>query len=251
MGIWLSVVWLIVVFALMLGLRRWVEVHIQGLAYLITGHPTVSMWIFFLIFLPGILVHELSHWLAATLLQVPTGQIVIWPKPQGKRAVLLGTVQVGRVDPVRNSLIGLAPLVSGSLLITLIGAHLQLDTLGNTLSAGHWQLAWDSVARSISLPDFWLWLYLLFAVANRMMPSPADREAWTQVAIFLVCLSAIVMAAGWTPHLDPEAQDVMKDIAGFLLYAFSLTVAIDLLMALVVGTMEMVVTIIRRQRVSY
>jgi hypothetical protein len=67
MNPWLSLVWLIIVFFLMLVLRRWIEAHVQGVAYLITDDPTVALWVFFLIFLPGTLVHELSHWLAAKL----------------------------------------------------------------------------------------------------------------------------------------------------------------------------------------
>jgi len=248
---WLSLVWLVVVFLLMLVLRRWVEAHVQGVAYLVTGHPALALWIFFLVFLPGTLVHELSHWLVAKLLVVPTGRIVLWPQTKGDGSVWLGAIQVARTDPLRSSLIGLAPLVSGSLLVAAIGAHLQLDALGSTLVGGNWELAAQALSRSTSLADFWVWLYLLFAIANRMLPSPADREPWKPVIIFLALLGLVVVGAGWTPQLSPDIRDAILNLVGFLLYAFALTVAIDLLVGLLIGLVEGLAVLVLRRRVPY
>ncbi len=251
MNPWFSLVWLVIAFVLMAGLRRWIEAHMQGVAYLVTGHPTVALWIFFLIFLPGTLVHELSHWLAAKLLGVPTGRIIIWPQAKRDGTLWLGAIQVGRADPLRSSLIGLAPLISGSLLVVLIGAHLQLGTLGDSLARGRWELVWEALIHSISLADFWLWVYLLFAIANRMLPSPADREPWKPVIVFFVILSVLIVGAGWTPRLTPETRKTILDVIGFLLYAFTLTVAIDLLVVLLIALVENIAVVVRRQRVSY
>jgi hypothetical protein len=251
MNPWLSLVWLVIVFFLMLGLRRWIEAHVQGVAYLVTGDPAVALWIFFLIFLPGTLVHELSHWLAAKLLGVRTGCIVIWPQAKRDGTLWLGAIQIGRADPLRSSLIGLAPLVSGSLMVALIGAHLKLDALGGAVASGRWDLVWEASVRSVSLPDFWLWLYLLFAIANRMLPSPADREPWKPVIIFLTFLSVIVISAGWTVRISPEARTTILDVVGFLLYAFTLTVAIDVVVALFLALAESIAVAIRQERVPY
>jgi hypothetical protein len=248
---WLSLVWLVIVFLLMLVMRRWVEAHVQGVAYLLTGHPALALWIFFLIFLPGTLIHELSHWLAAKLLVVPTGSIALWPQTKNDGSVWLGSIQVARTDPLRNSLIGLAPLISGSLLVTAIGAHLQLDALGSALLGGNWELAAQVLSRSTSLADFWVWLYLLFAIANRMLPSPADREPWKPVLIFLALLGLVIVGAGWTPQLSPDVRDAILNLVGFLLYAFALTLGIDLLMALLLGLTESLAALVLRRRVPY
>ena len=251
MDIWISVPWLIAAFALMLLLHRWLEAHLQGVAYLITGHPMVATWVFFILFLPGTLIHELSHWLMAKLLAVRTGRIEIWPQVKRNGAVWLGTVQVGRADPLRSSLIGLAPLVVGSILSALIGAHLHLDQMGSALAVGQPQIVWQSLGQSVTLPDFWLWIYLLFAIANRMLPSPADRQAWTPVIVFLALASATIIASGWTPQIDPGAHTVLRDVVGFLLYAFTLIVAVDVLVALVVAVAEVLTGLVRGQRIAY
>jgi hypothetical protein len=158
---------------------------------------------------------------------------------------------VAHVDPLRSSLIGLAPLISGSLLVALIGAHLQLDAVGDVFLSGDWQLVGQALLHSMSLPDFWLWLYLLFAVANRMLPSSADREPWKPVLVFLVLLSVIIVAAGWTPRLTSGASSAILDVVGFLLYAFTLTVAIDMLVALFIALIEGIAIVVRQQRVPY
>jgi hypothetical protein len=235
----------------MLGLRRWIEAHVQGVAYLVTGHPTVAMWIFFLIFLPGTLVHELSHWIVAKLLGVKTGRMVIWPEAKRDGSLWLGAIQVARSDPLRSSLIGLAPLISGSLLVVLIGSHLELDRLGDALISSRWERVWEALAYSASLPDFWLWLYLLFAVANRMLPSPADREPWKSVILFLALISIVVVSAGWTPRITPELSNTLLNIGDFLLYAFTLTVVIDVFMALLIAFLEGIAILVRQERVSY
>jgi hypothetical protein len=248
---WLSLVWLILVFLLMLVLRRWIEAHVQGLAYLITGDATVALWVFFLIFVPGILVHELSHWLVAKLLGVSTGRIVIWPQAKRDGSVWLGAIQIGKADPVLSSLIGLAPLISGSVLVVLIGAHLQLGDLGNAFASGRWERVGQALAYSLSMPDFWLWVYLLFAIANRMLPSPTDREPWKPVIVFLASLSLIILGVGGTPSLSEEIKNAILDVIGFLLYAFTLTVAVHILMALIIALIENITVAIRRQKVPY
>ena len=251
MELWISVPWLVVAFGLMLLLHRWLEAHLQGLACLITGHPRVAVWMFFIVFLPGTLVHELSHWLLAKLLGVRTGRLEIWPQEKRDGAVWLGAIQVGRADPLRSSLIGLAPLLVGSVVAAMIGGHLQLDTLGSALAGGDWPAFWQRLGRSIALPDVWLWVYLLFSIANRMLPSPADREPWKPVIVFLALLALVVVGAGWTPQLNPETRDAILNVVGFLLYAFALTLAIDLLVALLIGLAEGIAMLVLRRRVPY
>jgi hypothetical protein len=152
---------------------------------------------------------------------------------------------------VRGSLIGLAPLVCGSVLVALIGAHLHLDLLGKTLVSGQWDSAWAAIEQSFCTPDFWLWTYLLFAIANRMLPSPTDRQPWKPILIFLTLLSAALIVSGLRLNLNSDAQNVILDVIGFLLFAFSLTVVVDLIVVLALTILENVVVLIRQERVSY
>ncbi len=234
----------------MLVLHRWLEAHLQGLAYLITGHREVALWMFFVIFLPGTLVHELSHWLVACLLGVRTGRLEIWPRRK-KDAVWLGSVQVSRADPLRSSLIGLAPLITGSLAAVAIGTHLQLDTLGTLVLQGNWQAVWNELGASARLPDFWLWVYLLFSVANRMLPSPADREAWRPVLIFMGLVALALLLSGWRLELTENAHVLFREAVNFLIYAMTLIVVTDISAMILVAALETLVSVLKQQRVAY
>ena len=250
MEIWISILWLVVTFVAMLLLHRWLEAHLQGLAYLLTGHREVALWMFFVIFLPGTFVHELSHWFAARLLGVRTSRLEIWPRRQ-KNAIWLGSVQVSRTDPLRSSLIGLAPLITGSLAAAAIGTHLRLDTLSDLMTKGDWQAVWHELGVSAKLPDFWLWIYLLFSIANRMLPSPVDRQAWRPVLIFMGLVALVLLLSGWAPELTENVRILLQEAAHFLLYAMTLIVAIDVIAAVLVAVLETIVSLLKQQRVVY
>lgn len=235
----------------MILFRRWIEMHLQGFILLMTGHQGLAVWIFFLLFFPGILVHELSHWLMAKLLFVPTGRITIWPKVNRDGSVWLGTVEVGQTDTIRGSLIGLAPLISGSAIAVLIGMHLQLGGWGNALLALDLPLLSSAIGSSLTMPDFWLWLYLLFAIANRMLPSPSDREPWKPVVVLLAIVAVVWIASGWTPQLPVEVEQLIAELGGFLIYAFSVTAAIDMAVICLLAGVEGLLGLLLQRRVSY
>src|ERR1035437_2432032 len=67
------------------------------------------------LFLPGIIVHELSHILVAAILFVPVGSMEFAPKRHGN-AVKLGSVEIAKTDPIRRSIIGCAPFFMGLLI---------------------------------------------------------------------------------------------------------------------------------------
>lgn len=250
MEIWISILWLAATFVVMLLLQRWLEAHLQGLTYLLTGHREMALWMFFVIFLPGTIVHELSHWLVAHLLGVRAGRLEIWPRRQ-KGAVWLGSVQIGRADPLRSSLIGLAPLITGSCVVAAIGTHLRLDIMGGLMRQGDWQAVWHELSASARLPDFWLWIYLLFSVASRMLPSAADRQSWRPILLFVGLVSFALMLSGWTLDLGESVHKLFLEAVNFLLYAMTLIVAIDVIAVILIAVLEAIVGLLKQQRVVY
>ena len=64
------------------------------------------------LFLPGVIVHELSHMLVAAILIVPIGEIEFMPK-RTEGGVKLGSVAIGSCDPIRRAIIGFAPVFVG------------------------------------------------------------------------------------------------------------------------------------------
>jgi hypothetical protein len=243
---WFPLFWLAASFLILFLLRRWIGARVQAISYLLSGDLTVTMWLYFVAFLPGVVVHELSHWLMALILGVPRGKVRLWPERKSG-GVRLGSVMVKPVDPLRNSLVGLAPLLGGTAVVLLIGDWvLRLGEVGEALLGGRWEGLWRAVERSVHIPDFWLWLYFLFTVANAMMPSESDREPWPPVLIFLVLVSLLSIASGQIPRVAPELAGGVVAALSFLAYAFTLAVGVDLVFGAVLWPLEQALVVWRR-----
>ena len=117
----LTWLWLLLSIPPLLFLRRWISRHTQIILLLLTRNDEMAMLLNQLVFLPGVLLHELSHWLMARILGARTISISVWPDRQDDGSLRLGYVQTERVDFVREALIGVAPLLAGSALVVLIG----------------------------------------------------------------------------------------------------------------------------------
>ena len=118
-GPWVSLLWLIASLGLLVVVSRWLSQHVQGFLLLLLGSPDAVLYLTYLLLLPGIVLHELSHWTAAQLLGVETKGISIVPRKIRGKQILYGSVKIVPADALRNSLIGLAPLVAGSIAVLL------------------------------------------------------------------------------------------------------------------------------------
>ena len=69
-----GLVWLVVCLAPFLLVQRWLHRDIQAVFLLLTRRPELTIGLFSLLFFPGVLLHETSHFLMAVLLRVRTGR---------------------------------------------------------------------------------------------------------------------------------------------------------------------------------
>ena len=219
----------------LLAVKTWILNNLQELSLRWTRDPAVAMVLYFVVILPGVVVHELSHWLMATILGVRVSKISLGPVAKGRNSVSLGSVRVAKVDPLRASLIGVAPLLGATAAILLIGTLvLGLDDFVARLSAGGSQELPASLAAMVRVPDFWLWLYLIFAISNAMLPSESDMTAVRPVLIFLGILAAVLLLVGGIPSIPRDVVQAVGAVAGYLASAFALTLAVDVVFALVI-----------------
>lgn len=155
---------------------RQISLHIQYPFFVLTRSQDNATLAIFLLFLPGVFIHEAAHWTMARLLGLKTGKFRVWPKRQGKY-IGLGSVSVESRDPIRDSLVGIAPLLVGIVLVTIIGDIIFDTTAVSTrLTDGDWLGALIAFQQRVNRPSGLLWAYLLFTIANAMMPSASDRE---------------------------------------------------------------------------
>jgi hypothetical protein len=179
--------------------------------------------------LPGVFVHEGSHWLAAMLLGVRTGKFSLIPERTPDAGLRLGFVETEHVDPLRESLIGAAPLIAGSALIILVGYdRLGAGPVGAALGRGDVLAAAQAAQAMMRAPDFWLWLYFIFAVSNSMLPSASDRRAWWPVLGGAAVITGLLAYAGFGSVLVEAFTGPLEAAMRALASAFTLTVGLDL-----------------------
>ena len=132
------------------------------------------------LFLPGTILHELAHLLVAGIMLIPVGELSVLPEVDGE-SVKLGSVQIGKADPIRMSLVGIAPVIFG------VGAILFI------LSFLNFTVWWQAI----------LGLYLIFEIGNSMFSSKRDLEGvvWFLAAVILVGGAILLVLYFWQPLL--------------------------------------------------
>jgi len=248
---WTPLLWLAATLALLLLIERWIHRHLQGVMLLLTGNPELAVVLYALPLLPGVFLHEMSHGLAAILMGARVGRISIWPKLKGQR-IQLGFIPVERTDAVRASLIGLAPLLTGSAVILLIGYRVfGIGTIEAALVAGDWAGLTTELLRALKASDALIWAYVIFTVSNTMLPSRSDRQAWTPVFIFLLLVGALTWAVGLVPAIIESLSQPLTTALRWLAMMCTLTIAVDLPFALLLMLVERVLERVKGVRVDY
>jgi hypothetical protein len=252
MSIWGIFFWLLLSVPVLLWLERQIHQRLQETILLVTGHPDIAFVVYVLLFLPGVFLHELSHYLMATILFVRASKFSIWPKRQRNGMLRLGYVETARVDAVREALIGVAPVLFGSAVVLLIGYLVfNVGALGAALSGGRLADVFAAAEGLARVADPWLWLYLLFAVSNQMLPSASDRQAWPVVGLLAVLLAAGVYLLGIGPQLATNLAGPLGYALGLLASAFTITIAIDVPLLVLIWVARGVTTLLTGRRLRY
>ncbi|GAB4027706.1 MAG: hypothetical protein Fur0011_6370 [Candidatus Microgenomates bacterium] len=171
MGLLGAIVLATVAIILLSTLRTWLYFEFVALSLLIFKTNRVGKWLYTLIFLPGTILHELSHWLMAELLGVRTGEITILPDfetTEERGSERLGSVATASSGPLRSFMIGAAPFFTGLFILWILGSLLQ---------RGDWQL-WQYI----------LMFYGIIVVGSSMLLSKEDRRSWPFIAILVSSL---------------------------------------------------------------
>jgi hypothetical protein len=213
--------WFVLMLAPLVFLQRYLHREVQSVLLILTRDARLTIIIFQIIFLPGVFLHELSHLLTAKLLRVRTGGFSVIPRALPNGRLQLGYVETARSDIVRDSLIGAAPLIFGTLLVAYIAVYrLELRVLWDTFRNGQFDLFWWGIRLLPTVKDFFLWFYLAFAVSSTMMPSESDRHAWLELMISVGVIFAIALLIGAGPwmldNVAPLVSNFLSSVAVIL-----------------------------------
>jgi hypothetical protein len=214
-----GLLWFLLMLAPLIALQRVLHREIQTVLYLAGGrNAQLTMAVFSILFLPGVVLHEFSHFIVAKLLFVRTRGFSIIPKMMPEGYLRMGYVEVAETDIVRDSLIGAAPLILGNLVVAYIAIYrLHLIPLWDVLRNGQMNLFWLGITLLPKVTDFALWFYLTFAISSTMLPSQSDRHAWLPLGFSVAVLVALALFAGagsWMMlNLAPPLNEFLQSVA--------------------------------------
>jgi len=225
--------WFVLMLIPLVFIQRFLHREIQAVLLIITRNPQLTIGLFSVLFFPGVALHELSHFLVAKLLCVPIGNFSLVPQTMKDGRLQLGYVETQQTDVARDSLIGAAPLFAGGLFIAYAAIyHLHLLPLWDVLRNGQFDLFWLGITLLPQVKDFYVWVYLTFAVSSTMMPSTSDRHAWTTLGLVIAVLLGLALLAGAGPwmlaYLAPSLNNFLNSVATL----FALSVVVNAIMIL-------------------
>ena len=178
---------------------------IAKLFFKLTRSKTVSVHLLFYLFLPGIIIHELSHALCAGLLLVPIGQLKLYPEIS-EGGVRFGSIEVAHTDFLRRFIIGVAP--------TIFGVFLLFGILYSLIQKSPFFL--NSVSPLLLKS---ILIYLLFTIANTMFSSKKDLEGVGGLVVLVAFLLIMLYFSGININLDfLKGNLALVRIADFYLF---------------------------------
>lgn len=222
--------WFVFMLVPLIWLQRLLHREIQAVFLILTRDARLTIGIFQIIFLPGVFLHEGSHFLMAKILRVRTGRFSVIPRALPDGRLQLGFVETAKSDILRDSLIGAAPLIFGTLFVAFAAVNrLDMDVLWATLRNGQFNLFWMGVGILPRTQDFWLWFYLVFTVSSTMTPSESDRHAWLELLLSAGVLFAITLLIGAGPWMLANIAPLLSNFLSSVAVIFGLSTMVHIL----------------------
>ncbi len=170
---------------------------------------TVSMTILIILLFPGTVIHELAHLFVAEILRVRTGKLTLVPESLEEAEIRTGSVAVAQTDPFRRTLIGLAPVYIGIIILSALSYFLLQNI------------------NSITVITIILF-YGMFAVSNSMFSSKEDMKG---VIPFTITLALFLIAgyfAGLRIGLTGELLTVIVRIIETLVRSLGVVLGVNI-----------------------
>jgi hypothetical protein len=220
-------------------LQRWLHQHVFKVGWLLTKSFHTTTILYYTIFLPGVILYEVSYWLAAGILNVRADRAIAWPEKQEIGELRLNFVKLHKsAGAIKVGIIALAPLVVGVIVVWHIATNtLDVDGFLGSLRGGSDFGA--ALGELTATPDFWLWVYFIFAISSTMIP---DFKALRGLRIIGVVVAVIgvglfLLGVGDAVVLETLTGPVATTL-NVLAGVFAVMIAVNLVMTGVLGMIE-------------
>lgn len=217
-----------ILFLFIFLLTPYINTIIYQSILLITRSKKLALTFLLILLLPGTIIHELSHFVVATLLFVKTGELTVIPKLEEGR-IKAGSLKHADTDPLRRTAIGLAPMIIGLMIIYLLG-----ELIFN----------FHPPAGGSNFPLLIASSYLLIAISLSMFSSKKDMEVAIFVVpiIFLLILALYIngLTVSFSSTLNQKVVEYITRLNTYLGITFVLNLIIFILLKILVVILQKV-----------
>lgn len=233
--------------ALFYGLRqleRWLHQHIFKVGWLVFKNFQHTTLIYYTFFLPGVILNQLVYWLVAGVLDVRADRAIRLPEKQEVAELKLNFIKLSKkASPAKVSIISLSPFLAGLLFILIAMNNIFHVNVAFADFDGTLNSFFTSIGRITSVPDFWLWAYLLFTVANTMMP---DFKQIYGLRVILTIIGVIFIALLFIGVGDEIANatingpilSLLNTLSGAFAFVIVLDIAVVGILAVIENSIE-------------
>jgi hypothetical protein len=224
-------------------LERWLHQHIFKVGWLVTKKYQTTTILYYAVFLPGIFLHEFILWFVAGFLNVRADRAISWPEKQEIGELKLNFVKLAKnTDPIRLAVINTAPLAVSLVIVTYIANNI-IDFRGflNTFGVGYIEDVTGALGKLTSTPDFWIWIYLTFAISNTMFPDTSKLRGWRIIIGILVVIGVILFAIGAGRQVIFTALTPISNTLNALSTTLVVIIFVDVIMVGILGTLEAII----------
>ena len=194
-------------------LSRRVIQTLYSLLHMLTRSRTIAIWIVSIVFFPGTVVHELAHLFTAEILGVHTGKLTLIPESLEGTEIKAGGVMIAETDPLRRTLIGLAPVYVGIAVLAALSYFISQNI---------------TVINVITIIVF----YGMFSVSNSMFSSQEDMKGVIPFMITVGIFAAAGYVAGLRVGLSGELLTRIILIVETLVRSLGVVLGVNLVVLL-------------------
>jgi hypothetical protein len=224
-------------------LERWLHQHIFKVGWLVTKNFHTTTIFYYTFLMPGVVLHEISLWFMAGIMNVRAERAIQWPEAQEIAELRLNFIKLSKnAPPLKVAIISIMPLIAGLGVVWFIANNvLNIQGFLDILSSGQLEDVGAAVNLLTSTPDFWLWVYLLFAISNTMMPRFENLRGGRIILIIIAVILVALFVLGVGDDVVVSASAALNNGASILAGAFAVIIGFNLVMVAILGTVEAII----------
>ncbi|MCS6870344.1 MAG: hypothetical protein NZ571_02700, partial [Anaerolineae bacterium] len=226
--------------------------HVFGIGLLWLRKKEQAAWLYVVVMLPGVLLRELSRWIVAGMLRQKLPFIVPAPQADDDGIVHVRFLEYTVFNPIHIGILAVTPAVVGfGAMLAISYGVLDIPQLLSLFSSADSETVREAFGRLLSRADLPLWLYLLFTITNTMLPTVRELRSTWFFWIIAVAFIAFLMVLGMYNAILLLLTGPIATALYTLTTVYGSVAVVNLLMLLVIGVIEAVVSRLTNRKVEY